>query len=170
MGMLEQVKMLVRYRAWADELTFKAVMDLPEGEAVKPRPTRFGSMVHTLNHVFVIDAIFKAHLLGEPHHYTARNTETSPPLGELWQQQRQMNQWYIDYVEGLSEDQLNEWVSFQFVGGGEGGMSRHQIITHIVNHGTYHRGFVGDMMYQVPATPPANDFPVYLRDVVNTAG
>lgn len=170
MGMLEQAMMLVGYRAWADELTFQAVSDLPEGEALKSRPTRFGNMLHTLNHVFVIDDIFKSHLLGQPHHYTARNTETSPPLAELWQNQRQMNQWYIDYVDGLSESQLHEWVSFQFVDGGEGGMTRIQIIQHIVNHGTYHRGFVGDMMYQVPATPPANDLPVYLRDVASAVG
>ena len=45
-------------------------------------------------------------------------------------------------------------------------MSRNEIILHVVNHGTYHRGFVSDMMYQVPAVLPANDLSVYLRDVV----
>ena len=43
-------------------------------------------------------------------------------------------------------------------------MSREEMIVHVVNHGTYLRGFVGDLMYQVPATPPANDLPVFLRD------
>jgi uncharacterized damage-inducible protein DinB len=44
-------------------------------------------------------------------------------------------------------------------------MSVSEIIFHIVNHGTYHRGFVSDMMYQIPLVPPANDLTVYLRDV-----
>lgn len=37
-----------------------------------------------------------------------------------------------------------------FVGGGEGAMSRMEILHHIVNHTTYHRGFVSDMLYQIP--------------------
>jgi len=45
-------------------------------------------------------------------------------------------------------------------------MSRSDMILHVVNHGTYHRGLVSDMMYQVPAVPPANDLTVYLRDVI----
>ena len=43
-------------------------------------------------------------------------------------------------------------------------MTREQIVLHVVNHGSYHRGFVSDMMYQVPFVPPANDLPVFLRD------
>ena len=60
---------------------------------------------------------------------------------------------------------LSEIVKFQFVGGGDGVMSRADMIIHVVNHSTYHRGFVGDLMYQVPAIPPANDYPVYLREI-----
>jgi uncharacterized damage-inducible protein DinB len=33
-----------------------------------------------------------------------------------------------------------------------------------INHGTYHRGFVSDLMYQVPAALPTNDLTVFLRD------
>lgn len=43
-------------------------------------------------------------------------------------------------------------------------MTREQIVLHVVNHATYHRGFVGDMMYQVPFAPPSNDLPVFIRD------
>src|SRR5256885_7587344 len=38
--------------------------------------------------------------------------------------------------------------SFEFVGGGQGAMTREQIVLHVVNHGSYHRGFVSDMMYR----------------------
>ena len=43
-------------------------------------------------------------------------------------------------------------------------MSRTDIFMHIVNHGNYHRGFVGDMLYQAGTTPPATDYPVFLRE------
>lgn len=167
MDVRERLLTLVSYKAWANQITFSAVSDLPEGEAVKQRMTRFGNMIHTLNHVYVIDDIFKHHLLSMPHSYRARNTEFHPPLPALWKKQKEMDVWYVNYVQSLLNDEFSEIVEFEFVGGGSSSMSRTDIILHVVNHGTYHRGFVGDMMYQVPATPPANDFPVYLREIKN---
>ena len=35
---------------------------------------------------------------------------------------------------------------------------------YVINHSTYHRGFVADFFYQIPVQPPATDFTVYLRD------
>jgi uncharacterized damage-inducible protein DinB len=166
MSLDETVKRLTGYKAWANEITFSAVKSLPEGEAIKERKTRYKNMIHTLNHVYVIDCIFKAHLEKKPHLYTARNTETYPPLEELWQAVTTVDQWYLSYAHSISEKELLEIVNFQFVGGSEGAMSRSEMILHVVNHGTYHRGLVSDMMYQVPAVPPANDLTVYLRDVV----
>ena len=39
--------------------------------------------IRMMNHIYVVDRIFRAHLQGEPHHYTATNTEATPDLGEL---------------------------------------------------------------------------------------
>ena len=157
--------MLTRYKFWADELIYASVRELPEGESTRKRATRFGNMVHTLNHIHVIDRIFQAHLEGRPHGFTARNTPTHPPLDELWELVRTLDQWYVDYAAALSNAQSDERIEFRFVDGGAGVMSRGEMIVHVVNHGTYHRGFVADMMYRVPAMPPATDLPVFLRDV-----
>ncbi len=165
MNQSRPLTMMIHYKAWANQLVFEALSQLPEREVVKQRQTRFGNMVHTLNHVYVVDDIFKCHLLGKSHHYTSRNTATPPALSELWKHQHEMDKWYAEYVKVADESHLNEVVEFEFVGGGRGQMSRADMILHVVNHGTYHRGFIGDMMYQIPATLPANDLPVFLRDV-----
>ena len=65
----------------------------------------------------------------------------------------------------LTDSGLERRVDFTFVGGGEGTMTCAEILMHLVNHGTYHRGYVADMLYQVPANPPTTDLPVFLRDV-----
>ncbi|WP_218572354.1 DinB family protein [Pseudomonas sp. SCB32] len=160
----DSLKMLVRYKAWANELTFESVMNLPEGEALRPRQTRFGNMVHTLNHVYVVDDIFRHHLQDKKHHYTARNTEHPSPLGDLWSAVQAMDRWYIELVDTWSAKDLSKVVHFEFVGGGKGVMTQEEIVLHLVNHATYHRGFVGDMIYQIPVTPPSNDLPVFIRD------
>ena len=71
----------------------------------------------------------------------------------------------MEYAATLSDAQSAERIEFPFVDGGTGVMSRGEMILHVVNHTTYHRGFVGDMMYQVPVFPPVTDLPVFLRDV-----
>ena len=50
------------------------------------------------------------------------------------------------------------------MGGGDGAMTRAEILLHLANHATYHRGFVSDMFYQVPHRGAANDLTVFLRD------
>jgi uncharacterized damage-inducible protein DinB len=155
---------LTRYNAWANELIFAAVAALPEGEAVKPRRSVFRNMVHTLNHNFVIDRIFQAHLEGRSHGYGARNTPDHPPLAELWRAQQELDQWYVAAYDGMDDTRLNQTVSFSFVGGGEGAMTRGEMLQHLVNHTSYHRGFVAQMIYDVPARPPTTDLTVFLRD------
>ena len=155
---------LTRYNAWANRLIFDAVAALPPGEAEKPRQGLFKNMVHMLNHNYVIDRIFQAHLEGRPHGYSARNTPDHPPLAELWRAQQDVDAWYVARYDAMNPAELAETVRFTFVGGGEGAMTRAEILLHLFNHTSYHRGFVAEMMYRVPAQPPATDLTVFLRD------
>ena len=156
--------MLARYNEWANRVIFDSVAALPPGEAEKPRTSLFRNMVHTLNHNYVIDRIFQAHLEGRQHGYAARNTTEHPPLPELRRSQAEVDAWYVRWADGIAEPALDETVRFQFVGGGDGAMTRGQMLMHVVNHTSYHRGFVADLFYQVPAKPPITDLTVYLRD------
>jgi len=162
--------MLTRYNTWANQLIFDAVATLPEGEATKPRASLFKNMVHTLNHNYVIDLIWQAHLEGREHDFTARNTPGHPPLEELRTKQQVIDDWYIAWSDAQSEATLAQAVHFTLIGGNRGVMTRAEILLHIVNHTTYHRGFVADLMYQVPgARPPTTDLPVYLRETATTS-
>jgi len=156
--------MLARYNAWANKLVFDAVAALPAGEATKERQSLFRNMVHTLNHNYVIDLIWQAHLEGREHGFTARNTADHPPLADLWRAQQAIDDWYIAWSNSLSEAALEERVSFTLIGGNKGVMTRGEILLHVVNHTSYHRGFVADLFFQVPARPPTTDLPVYLRE------
>jgi uncharacterized damage-inducible protein DinB len=122
-------------------------------------------MVHTLNHNYVIDQIFQAHLQGREHGFNARNTSTYPPLEELWAKQQSIDEWYVNWSDDCTEESLGEQVRFTFVGGGDGLMTREQVLMHIVTHTGYHRGWVAEIFNQVLAKPPTADLTVFLRDV-----
>ena len=158
-------RMLTRYNAWADKLMFDAVAALPAGEAEKERKSLFRNMVHSLNHNYVIDRIWQAHLEGRDHGYETRNTKDYPPLPELWRLQQEVNGWYVAWSDKLTDAALDEKVQFTLIGVNKGVMTRGEILLHVVNHTSYHRGFVADLFFQVPARPPTTDLPVYLREV-----
>ncbi len=166
MTILGTVRMLTRYNAWANKLVFDAVAKLPDGEATKRRRSLFKNFVHTLNHNYVIDLIFQAHLEGRDHGFTVRNTAEYPPLYQLWQAQVAVDNWYIAWSDRITDAELDKKVAFTFVGGGQGVMTRAEMVLHVVNHTTYHRGFVADLFYRVPAQPPTTDLTVFLRDVL----
>jgi uncharacterized damage-inducible protein DinB len=157
-------RMLARYNAWANKLIFDAVAALPEGEATRERKSLFRNMVHTLNHNYVIDRIWQAHLEGREHGYAARNTPEHPPLAELWRAQQAIDGWYVDWSDAQSDAALGESLNITLIGGNRTVMTRGEILLHIVNHTAYHRGFVADLFYQVPTRPPTTDLPVYLRE------
>jgi uncharacterized damage-inducible protein DinB len=158
-------RLLARYRLWADRLTFDAVAALPPGEAARERPTLFKSIIGTLNHTCVIDLIWQAHLEGREHGFAARNVVLHESLPALWRAQQAIDQWYIDWSDRQTAPSLGETVRFRFIGGEEGVMTRGEILLHVVNHATYHRGWVAEMFFQVPALNPATDLPVYRRSL-----
>lgn len=160
----EFARLLARYKTWADRLTFEAVTALPAGEAARERPTLFKSIVGTLNHSYVVDLIWQAHLEGRPHGFTARNVVPYPELEALWPAQQQVNDWLLAWSDGQSRSSLEESVAFRLVSGETGTMTRGEILMHIVNHATYHRGWVSDLFFQVPAKPPTTDWNVFLSE------
>jgi uncharacterized damage-inducible protein DinB len=163
-------RMLADYRAWSDRVTFDAVAALPPGEATKPRQTLFKTIIGTLNHNYLIDLVWQAHIEGRDHGFRARNVLLHADLAELRAAQEATNRWWIDWCAAQSPESLDEAVHFQFIGGEAGVMTRGEILMHVVNHGSYHRGWVAEMFFDVPAVNPATDLPVYLRDVAKAGG
>jgi len=156
---------LARYNAWSNKVLFDAVAALPPGEASKERPTLFNSMIGTLNHLYVIDLIWQAHIEGRQHGFTRRDGVLHPELQDLWRAQQALDAWYLDWSSAQSDADLDKPVSFMLTTGNKGVMTRGEILLHVVNHSTYHRGWVCDLFFQVPARPPETDLPVFVREM-----
>ncbi len=108
----------------------------------------------TLNHIHVVDHIFQAHLGGETHSHTATNTPDTPALDELAFAVAQGDAWYRRYVATVSERVLGESIDFHFTDGDAGRMSRHEMLMHVITHGSYHRGQVGQLLKDAGLAPP----------------
>src|ERR1700744_582152 len=164
MSALRNIRMLTRYAALAKSLLYLAIGELPEAELTNPRQNIFGNLIRTLNHVYAMDLVWQAHLEGRPHGFTTRIPDVAVTFSELRAAQAALDSWYIRYAEEISDRAGEEVVDFTFIGGGAGSMTRGDILLHVVNHTTYHRGHIAAMMYQIPAQPPTPDLPVFLRN------
>ena len=164
MSQLQHLRMLSLYSAWANDRLYETLAELPGHELTKPHPIVFGSILRTLNHVYRMDLVWRAHLQGTSHGFTTRNPDECPPFAELRAARNEIDQWYIKYSDDIQDSRCAEVVNFSFIGGGSGSMSRGDILLHVINHTTYHRGHIGCMIYQVPAEPPTTDLPVFLRE------
>lgn len=157
--------MLARYSDWADRVLFDAIARLPQDAAYKSRKTLFGSMIGTLNHNYQVDLIWRAHLLGQKHGFSTRRDLLHPDLGVLVKEQSEVNRWYIEWAGEQDEASLRERLAFNFVSGKPGVMTRGGMFLHIVNHKTYHRGWVAEMFFEHGVNPPETDLCVYLTEV-----
>ena len=164
MSALRNIRLLTRYSAWANSLLYLALGELPEVELINPRQIVFGNLIRTLNHVYTIDLVWQAHLEGRAHGFTTRTPDVTTSFSDLRMAQAALDAWYIRYAEEMSDRLGEEVVDFTFIGGGDGSMTRGDILLHVVNHTTYHRGHIAAMMYQIPVRPPTTDLPVFLRN------
>ncbi len=150
---------LFRYKAKANEDLFAAVgaLDAPG------REDALHAVIRVLNHVYVVDRIFRAHLSGEAHGYTATNTSDTPTLPALRHAVGQTDRWYVNYTGNIGPGDLEQTLGFVFTDGKRGRMSREEILLHVVTHGAYHRGAVGRLLEQQSLARPPDGFTSYLH-------
>ena len=79
-----------------------------------------------------------------------------------------MDRWYIGLADELTPAASAETIEFTFIGGGPGAMTRADMLLHVVNHGSYHRGHIAQMM-RGSQSPPITDYPVFLRSLASQA-
>jgi uncharacterized damage-inducible protein DinB len=150
---------LFKYKAWANEELFVEIEKLDPAAHQAERHTA----IRLLNHIYVVDRIFVAHLSGIAHSYTATNTPETPTLGELRNAVTESDRWYVAYIENLASELLSESLPITFTDGANGLMSREEMLAHVATHGGYHRGAVGRIMAQVSVPPPRDIFTAYLH-------
>ncbi|MND89391.1 DinB family protein [compost metagenome] len=157
-------RMLAHYKQWVDQRLFESLASLPPDEVGKERLTLCKSIVGTLNHIYVVDCIWQAHLEHREHGYKTRLEVPHPELADLQVAQLAIDEWFISWSAEQTDESLNMPVEFVFVSGDRSVMTAGAMLMHVVNHASYHRGCVVQMYAEIPAKPPITDLPVFLRE------
>jgi uncharacterized damage-inducible protein DinB len=149
---------LFRYKAWANDQLLTTLAGLGRASPVT------GPALKALSHSHVVDRIFAAHLRRKAHGYASANLSGMPTLEELSRDIRESDQEYVAYVSTLDPDALEESIGFVFTDGAPGRMSRREMLVHVINHGTGHRGQVSAVMLLNGLAPAKDGFTTYLHE------
>lgn len=139
-----------RFNLWANQRVCDFLAEVEEEKLNAEIVSSFTSLRKTVFHVYGAQALWLKRIGGEspsafPSYESKSSSETMQGLLETSQQ-------LIAYVESRSEEQLMEMLDYKNVAGESFTSCIRDIMQHVVNHATFHRGQIITMLRQVGYT------------------
>jgi uncharacterized damage-inducible protein DinB len=153
------LKQAFDYKQWADQRTLLAARTLD----ALGQPQAFAFVCQQFNHMLIVEELFRARLLGLAAPHAATNSAHLPALDDLESRLLASDTWFAGYIAGLALASREQIICFDFADGQAGSMSRLEILFHIINHGTYHRGAIGHALERAGAQRPADTYTLYIH-------
>lgn len=160
---MEQLRRLIGFNRWAMLRLLDTVAELGPEELCRDMKSSFPSVLDTLVHTYVADWLWLRRWRGEAPTEVPGIEELSSlePLAdrwnELWEEQ-------ASFLGGLADADAERVVRFKLRSGAEREQRLGELVRHVVNHGTYHRGQVVTLLRQLGRTPLSTDYVQYLRE------
>ena len=150
---------LIRCKQWADD----GLHDVVAANIARLDTEEASIVIRILDHIHVVDQIFQHHLQGLPHAFHAPRSDVMPDLAWLAESTRAVDAWYVDYVDTLSAADFEQPVNFTYTNGTAMRMTRGEMLLHITQHGTYHRGNAGILFQKMGIAPSRDAITDYLE-------
>jgi uncharacterized damage-inducible protein DinB len=147
------------YHVWATRKLLGHLRTLPRDVFQKEIQSVFPSVERTLFHLYEVDAIWFSRLKGEPSAVDKKLFET---LEECEMDFSDLHSEILDWLDGMSDGTVS--VRYRTSIGEAFENTREEILKHLVNHGTYHRGNVSAMLRQLGEKGVSTDYIYFLRE------
>jgi len=152
------LKTQLDYSYWASDRILDASRPLPEDELARDLGNSFGGVLGTLVHIFQADRIWLSRVSGSPRP-TLADDEEKWALDSLQNAWLNVHLGWIDWAGSL--DDVEKILEYTNLAGKRMKLPLWQLVFHVVNHGTYHRGQITTMLRQLGASPVSTDLHNY---------
>ncbi|WP_430396210.1 DinB family protein [Ferrovibrio sp.] len=162
-----QVRQFARYNQWANRRLYAAAGALPADVYHAERPSFFGSLHNTLNHVLVGDSVWFGRFIGQPTpHIEKLNQILHPDFASLRSAREMMDERIIAFADSLEDAQLEAKIDYANMSGKRFQHPLAPLLAHFFNHQAHHRGQAHQLLSMcVPGRePPELDLIFYLRE------
>ncbi len=86
----------------------------------------------------------------------------SPNLNSLRMKWTEVEREQMDFVNGVTDESLESVIDYVTTKGEEWRYPLGQMMQHVVNHSSYHRGQVATLLRQLGAEPAPTDFLIFI--------
>ena len=159
--MKELLRQMAAYHIWASQRVFEVILSLPEEKQKAEIPSSFTSLYKTILHMWDAESIWWQRMkMQERIVRPSENasTVTKEIIDSLMQQSRQWDNW----VANASDLSLEHVFQYYTNKKEHVKLPIWQMLTHVFNHGTYHRGQLINMLRQLGIDKlPGTDFSLY---------
>jgi uncharacterized damage-inducible protein DinB len=149
---LQDVRTLLDYHYWARDRMLDAVSALTPEQYTQPLGNSFASIRDTLAHVLWADMIWEARWQGREPNMTF-DSAVWPDVDSLRRAWSAHEQAIRALVERLGEVGIQQPIAYRSLNGTPSAEPFWQLVQHVVNHGTYHRGQVTTLLRQLGQRP-----------------
>ena len=160
--MKELLQQCAAYNIWATKLLTDRINKLNEEDITKEITSSFPSLYKTLQHMWLAEEVWWQRLkLTE--NIVLESAKFTGSFGEMAVILAKQSQQWKDWLDSASENQIAH--VFAYIRNKEQvKMPVYQMLQHVFNHATYHRGQLVTMLNQLGADKiPSTDFSTFCR-------
>lgn len=160
---MDEIRRLFEYNRWANQRLLDAVEDLTRDELGRELTSSFPSVASTLTHMLGAEWVWLERWRGSsPRSFPdAAGLDSVQAVrarwDALWAEQKA-------FLDGLADGDPQRIVSYSSLSGAPDARALGDLMKHVVNHATYHRGQLVTMLRQLGKVPPSTDYVRYLRE------
>jgi uncharacterized damage-inducible protein DinB len=153
------------YTIWANRRLLQAAAQLSDEELNRDFGTADRSVLGALTHVSRADQTWLARITGNPNPQFPAETSLAalqtewPALHERWK----------GWALGVTDQAALAEIVYQDFKGRSSKQPLWQLVLHMVNHGTHHRGQVSGFLRAMGHAPPPLDLVFYYREPMGAA-
>lgn len=162
---LKDIHTLYEFNYWANHRILEVVEPLTQEQFTKDLGSSHGGIHGTLFHTMGAEAIWLKRWKGESPsaYWKPEEYPTFEALGERWQTVEHEMMGFCHMLK--TDDDIRGVIAYRDLKGKEYSQALYQLMQHLVNHSTYHRGQVVTMLRQLGVKPVGTDLVTYYRSV-----
>jgi uncharacterized damage-inducible protein DinB len=162
----DQIIELIQYNYWARDRVLDAVQPLTAEQYARPMGNSFTAIRDTLVHIYAAEFVWNMRWTGisPTSLITAEQYPDLDGLVAAWSELEHQIRTFVAHA-GADPRGLDHEIEYTLMDGTPGRASLRQMVQHVANHGSYHRGQITTMLRQLGATPPSSlDLITFFRE------
>ena len=156
--------MMAHYNRWANERLYRMAAALPDEFYRRDVGAYFKSMHGTLNHLLTADRIWMRRLTSLGDHPERLDAIIFDDLPSLTAARQQEDERINSFIEGLGESSFEEMLEYRTLNGTPQKQRRGEILAHLFNHQTHHRGQAHGILSMLGVDPLPLDLLIMQRE------